>query len=80
MFMMDVLCTVCGAQVYFFNLVTLTFAVWPTFQKFCPGLWLESEELIIFSIFIWLPQVSFVIFLTTLVLIMYYGGQQPVRS
>ena len=40
----------------------------------------ESEELIIVSIYIWLPQVSYVIFLTTLVLIMYYGGNHPVRS
>ena len=44
-----------------FDLVTLTFQV-VLLKKNCPGLWLESEGLLIVAIYIWLPPASYVVF------------------
>ena len=50
-----------------FDLVTMTLKFDLLFKKNSGTMTFESEGLLIFAIFIWLPPASYVVFLTTLV-------------
>ena len=56
-----------GAKI--FDLVTLTFQVVLLKKKFSWTMTFESAGLLIVAIYIWLPPASYVVFLTTLVII-----------